>query len=462
MYKDSLYKAVEQAEKVCFPCMFLKNSSGSTGGIRWYGVSGLEAKDDPALTRIGNMGHHIDLPVHNEMKGCLLLDNGTVNYYLDPDDWTKKTDGTASNLDGTDGQVMVEIPTHYYRDWIEDGVQSSAVSLWPQDNFTKLNKMYISAYEATIYRPTNKLSSVQNLTADYRGGDNDATKDLLPQSYLGKPASNIPIQQWGGGVDDWRTYAQNRGVKWHPHTWIGRTTLIRLFITEYATKQSQEAVNNTLTAKGYKQGGLGIGATQIDQPQYWTFNEYKPVIPCGTSDSLGNSSGEVYYEIPFPIPDSVPIARYRGIENIFGSMWKLLDGVAIYCNQITGNIEVWLFDNPVDYTSSNTTNGRLAGYMIGKTYGIVKEVSLGDFVITDLDTDIDYNDGSDWEKNFCDTQWRSWADAPAFGDFNQYRSYGYPINFNSVRHEAGIFCGKCDDYYGLAYNYLGTRLDYIP
>ena len=47
------------------------------------------------------------------MKACLLNDDGSVNYYLNPNDWSKKITGEASNLDGTDGQVMIEIPEHY-------------------------------------------------------------------------------------------------------------------------------------------------------------------------------------------------------------------------------------------------------------------------------------------------------------------------------------------------------------
>ena len=48
------------------------------------------------------------------MKRCLLLDDGTVNYYLDPNNSLLKEDGTPAVLDGTDGQVMVESPRFYY------------------------------------------------------------------------------------------------------------------------------------------------------------------------------------------------------------------------------------------------------------------------------------------------------------------------------------------------------------
>ena len=65
----------------------------------WYGVQINEALSSPDLTRISGTGYtslHATLPVHGLMKACLLNDNGTVNYYLDPTDWSKKADGSAS------------------------------------------------------------------------------------------------------------------------------------------------------------------------------------------------------------------------------------------------------------------------------------------------------------------------------------------------------------------------------
>ncbi len=49
--------------------------------------------------------------IKNEFKirPCVLRNpQGTVNYYLDYDDFTKKADGTTANLTGADGDVMIE------------------------------------------------------------------------------------------------------------------------------------------------------------------------------------------------------------------------------------------------------------------------------------------------------------------------------------------------------------------
>ena len=83
--------------------------------LGWYGIEFDETIANSACTRIGEMDLHRRLPIQNQMRRCLLLDNGKVNYYLHKDDSTKKENGSNAILDGTDGQVMVEIPAHWRR-----------------------------------------------------------------------------------------------------------------------------------------------------------------------------------------------------------------------------------------------------------------------------------------------------------------------------------------------------------
>src|SRR5678816_1062416 len=83
--------------------------------IGWYGIEFDETIANSSCKRIGSMDLHRQLPIQNRMKRCLLLDNGTVNYYLHDNDSTKKADGTNAVLNGIDGQVMVEIPAHWRR-----------------------------------------------------------------------------------------------------------------------------------------------------------------------------------------------------------------------------------------------------------------------------------------------------------------------------------------------------------
>ena len=67
-----------------------------------YGVEWDVNNSSSALKRIGNLELHRTLPIQNAFRGCV-SQNKSVMYYLDPNDWSKKIDGTESRLDRYDG-----------------------------------------------------------------------------------------------------------------------------------------------------------------------------------------------------------------------------------------------------------------------------------------------------------------------------------------------------------------------
>lgn len=305
-----------------------------------YGVQWDVTNSNPAVTRIGNLGLHATLPVQAQMRGCLLNDNGKVNYYLKPDDWTKKADGSAANLDGTDGQVMIRTPTFYWKFETDGNVRRPMISEFPIPGYTRVPGMFISAFEATVYRPDNKLASVVNLTADYRGGDNNASRDEAVNTLLGRPATVI-------SRTNFRTYARNRGHGWQMYSYLAHKVLWWLFVIEYGTRNSQADVNGSLTAEGYRQGGLGKGVTTANSTEWNNFNGQYPFIACGASNTLGNFSGEVSVEVTDfggeGVNRTFAVPRYRGIENPFGHIWKNTDGIniRIFADPVAG-----IFNDP--------------------------------------------------------------------------------------------------------------------
>ncbi|GAG05541.1 unnamed protein product, partial [marine sediment metagenome] len=93
-------------------------------GVLAYGVDWDEDESSPTLTRTGALAvmaaaaspGDACLPIQAAMRRCILSDAGVVQYYLCATDSTDKEDcSTGSNLDGTDGQVMVEIPKFAYK-----------------------------------------------------------------------------------------------------------------------------------------------------------------------------------------------------------------------------------------------------------------------------------------------------------------------------------------------------------
>ncbi|GMG96865.1 hypothetical protein [Tepidimicrobium xylanilyticum] len=55
-----------------------------------------------------------------EIRSCVLK-NGVVQYYLNPNDFTKKADGSNSNLTGADGDVMIEFGKTLWWKWTDEG-----------------------------------------------------------------------------------------------------------------------------------------------------------------------------------------------------------------------------------------------------------------------------------------------------------------------------------------------------
>ena len=202
-----------------------------------YGVRIDPSIADPKLERIGNMDLHRSLPIQSKMKRCLLLDNGTVNYYLDPNNSLLKEDGTPAVLDGTDGQVMVEIPRFYYLGIPNGSCTDVYISEYPLEGFYESSKQYVSAYQASLDRTNTsnpKLCSVVNTSPEFRGGNNNSAWDGTYRSLLGMPVTAISLTNF-------RNYARNRGeyglnnCGWNCYTYQANHAIYWLFVIEYAS-----------------------------------------------------------------------------------------------------------------------------------------------------------------------------------------------------------------------------------
>lgn len=441
------------------------NPVGGRGGVdwssywatQWYGIEINEANTSPDVTRIAsNLEHngkyiHAELPVHSLIKACLLNDNGTVNYYLDPMDWTKKADGTPSNLDGTDGQVMMEWPDFYYKVDMNGGGAGKhqiKISMGALTGFTKVPKHYVSAYEAAMDRVNSKLSSVKSTDAQYRGGNNTSAWDAAANSLLGKPVTDV-------NRTNFRTYAQNRGSGWNQYGYNDHKWLFWLFAIEYATLNSQKAVNATLTAEGYKQGGLGYGVCSANVTEWNNFCGYNPFIPCGASDSLGNGSGEVNYEVTdfggSGVNRTFTVARFLGHENPFGHIWMILDGVNVNIQAADsgGESQVFVADSPAAWNDSNYTGYTNRGLM-HRANGYMNKALLGggaEFVPSEAGIS-----GSGTGTYYCDYFYTS---IPASGSNLRMLMVGGYANYGVG---GGFACSHSANAPSDAYVYIGSRL----
>ena len=342
----------------------------------WYGVEFYTTSPNPDCIRIGNPNLHRTLPVHSLMRGCLLNDDGSVNKYLDASTWESET------RDGSQGQVMVEVPDHYMRFETDGNIQRVKLSTVPIAGYRHIKKYYVSAYEATVQRSTTMLCSVVNMDADYRGGNNNAELDGTSATFLGKPATSI-------SRTNFRNYARKRkegSSEWNCMTYDIQKDLFWLFVIEYATLNTQKAFNEALTADGYHQGGLGPGVTEIDYTKWGDFNGRHPFIPCGHSDSLGNKTGVVDYTMPTEYDAAsvkvCKVPRYRGIENPFGHIWQWTEGINVRISPNTedggdGLSKVFVCSDPSQFSDTGYEGYQYVGDE-ARTEAYVKEVIFGE------------------------------------------------------------------------------------
>ena len=371
-----------------------QDNQGGGGGIDYtglediysYGVEWDSTVADPTLTRIGNPLLHKSLPIQSQYKGCV-ANGAEINYYLNPNDWSQKADGTPSVLDGTDGTVRVHIPKFYGKSGVEGTKRWVRMSTIKMDNtWIEIPEMLVDAYRSTVdttVSATPKAVSVVNTTAQFRGGGNRTANDTYLdtdafRSDLGKPRTNISRANM-------RTYATNAGSEmlcYEYYKWI----FYWAWIVEYATLNSQKAYTADLTAEGYHQGGLGDGVTTWNG-DWNTYNGYYPLTPCGYCNDIGNFTGVKDLVIPETvINESTTVAsktfkvpRWRGFDNPFGDIWTNLDGIILERTAANQPSSVYTTTDPTAFGDDNTAKGKMtvAGTEIASD-GWIKDYDLGE------------------------------------------------------------------------------------
>ncbi len=323
------------------------------GGLdSWYGVSWDKSGD--TYTRTGLVSGQTKgvtlpdfyLPIQSKMRRCVVLDNGIVNYYLGATDSTKKADMiTASVLDGTDGQVMVEIPKFYYQHYYIGTIHTWNISLSKLPGYaihpaflsgtTELNYVYVGAYEAILWDATTSTY------IDYASGATiDTNADKYSSVSAKKPVTN---HTRAGG----RAMATRRGTGWTPMLYDINSAIQLLYLVEYASFYSQSVI------------GAGISAVT----DWSAYNNYYPITVSGNSNNIGNASGNNAGSASCAT-EATKYMSYRGIEQWYGHIWKWLDGINTNNNRsYICNVAANLADNTSDnYTDIGVNNINSNGY----------------------------------------------------------------------------------------------------
>lgn len=299
------------------PSNFVLGNIKTLDAPDWYGVSWSETSSNPDCTRIGNMDMHRKLPIQSMMKP-FAFNTASDPLYTDrhtplKENFTNSDYGYSTNDSvnqvSTNVNVMIKIPEFWYTDDYNSDTKTHNLKLCPhaKPGWNHHKEAFVSAYEAYYYSKASRLISM---------------KGQIP---------TVNFTRANG-----RTWARANGfdgeAKWNLYTYEEHRAICHLFLVEYATRNSQKAVNTELTPEGFRQGGLGsgctIGTATINGAQIYSF------IPTGSSDSLGSGSGEVTVTIQQTDSSGHNTStitrkcnRYRGIENPFGHVWKHIDDV---------------------------------------------------------------------------------------------------------------------------------------
>ena len=295
-------------------------------------------------------------PIHEAMRRCVVRDDKTVAYYLDPNDSNLKADGSPSDLTGADGQVMVEIRKFYvrisklfngkYKREISEVHQSGfvvhpafaiggtlqydqSVGMWHYfGNTDEKSVTYIGAYQASVYSASG-ATHIDGLNLNNNDSRVDTATDTLA-SVSGK----YPMV--GLTRDQFRTVAANRGSGWSQWSFWQLQAVKLLFFIEYGSFDGQAALaeGNVNVSAGYPSSS----SNQTDSPHSVS----------GKSDTAGNGSGGVNSSTR----DTAWLS-YRGIENLWGNAGQWCDGWNINDGQ-------WLICNDPTLFADNTTVDYLA------------------------------------------------------------------------------------------------------
>ena len=415
-----------------------------------YGFEYSDIISDPSgVRRVGNIALRKSLPIHSKMRGCVVGDNKVVNYYLGATNWAYKEDMvTASNLTGADGQVMVEFPERYIKLYMTDsrniGVRWSEQALY---GYTKLEKMYMGAYEASIDRTNNKLCSVMNNIDQFRGGNNNATWDGTSKDLRGKAASSQSLTAF-------RTLANTRSQYSCVEPYFMRREIYWLFVCEYANLNTQAAVVGLNPVTGFMSGGLGSGVTTANPTEWNNFNGYNPFVPIGVTNTLGNRTGEVSYVAAdfggTGVNRTFAVPRYRGIENPFGHLYEWVDGILvdIKTDAQGGTSTLFACNDISKFSSTNTTDYTNKG-LVPRASGYLRSVKFG----TEGDIIAESVVGGGATTFYCDYFYTSVTSSSLRG-----------VYFGGIANDganAGLATALTNNAPSAATAYLGSRLCFV-
>ena len=193
----------------------------------------------------------------------------------------------ASDLTGTDGQVVAEVPAFSVRYGYLNGVHTREVRLGCSDSliaqgfqphpaFIKTDGTYKDAFYIGAYHTYDDAGTGSSVSGQTN------TRSQTRATF--------------------RTEAEARGTGWHVLSYLELAAIQTLLVCEFRDYNSQKVIGNGSDA------GTTYGVTT------------------GQSDGDGNHS----VNSTDNASDADDYMAYRGIENLYGRAWQFVDGINVY------------------------------------------------------------------------------------------------------------------------------------
>ena len=395
-----------------------------------YGMSWDESADSYTRTGLlagiatGSSPDAALIPIQAAMRRCILQDDGSVAYYLDPSDSTKRVGGGSANLDGSDGQVMVEIPKFYYHYAYSGTTHTWEISLYPLDGFSVhpafvkngavVDYRYVGAYEGVLYDVSATLYA-NGLQLTAASTTFTVTTNVISRTDESHPFSLLEVGDkivvagttnnngtftvaTGGTGDQSITVEEALTTETAANTTIetekdfandilssvsSKAPIIYATRANFRTiaakrgtgwRQQDFDVANAIQllylieyADWDSQSMIGNGLTDWVSATWTAWNDQNPIETSGNSNSDGNATANNSASSG----NTGSYMSYRGIENFFGHVWKWVDGVNVhfgtgddYTGQpyVSNNDSNFADGTATDYTPlSRTILGKIGG-----------------------------------------------------------------------------------------------------
>lgn len=209
----------------------------------------------------------------------------------------------------------------------------------------------------------------------YLGGNKSSS--VVATKLQGRPRTGINYYKAN-------EFCANRGDWITMIDYLEYCALQTLCYIEYANFDNQAALNINLTSDGFKQGGLGVGVTNLNWDKWSTYNGNNPIIYTywSSEHNVGNGSTITKefaignYNTDGSNLNTYP-AVYRGILNFFGDIWTFIRDVVIINRNANYN-SVYILKKGVNHADITIDN------IQDKCYFICDQTNNNNF-ITEFD-----------------------------------------------------------------------------